>query len=998
MHLSITSHNAKEHGSFSENVFRYLSKENQEQDKEEMFFTHNFDLTDINNLSLNITEKEAIKQIDENRGTQRLKESNFYMLNLSPSKAEIEHMEKIADQELERKGIIFEKIKDNPELVKAYDEEKDRLVKAQLKVYTEEVMNEYARSMDREIYANQDKLPDNEARNKMKPEIEQAYNQFLIEKGFDVPLKEQNNTINIEVINVSSFGKGAIVTVYNENTNCNIKVYLPNDKFTDLGEKKMSVDEQFYNEKIYEIEQAYERKKESISVGLVDEVKTNNDPFLDYDKNHIVVIEKEIDDNTKLKLYFNSGEYSLDRGICNVSQSLYNEKLNEAKIRHYTKVYSEEKQAIFDKYAKEKGFDFTKVKGQYANPDCVPKGKELRSFKSEVSIRFNKFLMDKGLIDKKEQTTIKDWNTVVQRDVEILATSEKAKLLRIDDDRLNKPMEVWVGKFAIKSETNDGKISIIKDFYENLVEQQLEIQNDVSIAFHDYSEMDQEKTFKNKNESIEVSFNHDGLKNPITFNIEKEQLSVENGQYTIAKEIFELKYNKQVIEQAKTEFKEEWEKIQSKVEAENDGVNNRKVENIANQELEKFLQDKNILNDPNNDKYIVKATEIESKNKSKMIEVDLGGEEKVRMWVHESAYNKIDDQTISFKNQEKADKLIENAITRDKEAKTLIEISHLEVKAKDIKPKDGQEADKLLTFKQEHKGLKNGIEISFKQSELTQKDSKWYVEKYKLNHRQQKAIEKGIKSEYGDIKNKIRDQVWKKNGYDITKRKVEGKDLLYFAKIEKDRTYKHTDKPVKINREIQKQIKEIKEKGGLFSERKIKQLEKKMVRDKETGEVIKEGMKKGGKNYHIHIVTSRHDKTSINPKDKVSMSPVANQRGGTLHNGKKVGFDRDSFFKKTESIFDKVTEYDRPITQMYAYNNMIKKMDAKAKGFVKGKVKHEIMKITGMQQAMKEINPVKQAKREIMPIPIGIPKGKLDLIIKVVRAIKSAVIDHGMSM
>ena len=151
----------------------------------ENFFTQDFTLDNLFDESSNTSVLSAIQQLDNNRGTQGLNASNFYMINLAPNTKELEHLERIAVEELERRGLILDDIKDSPETVLFFEDQKDQLIKIQLKDYTKDVMNEYAKMMDREIYVNQYNLPSNVERQKFNPEIEERYQAFLFEKGIN---------------------------------------------------------------------------------------------------------------------------------------------------------------------------------------------------------------------------------------------------------------------------------------------------------------------------------------------------------------------------------------------------------------------------------------------------------------------------------------------------------------------------------------------------------------------------------------------------------------------------------------------------------------------------------------------------------------------------------------------------------------------------------------------------------------------------------------------
>lgn len=105
-------------------------------------------------------------------------------------------------------------------------------------------------------------------------------------------------------------------------------------------------------------------------------------------------------------------------------------------------------------------------------------------------------------------------------------------------------------------------------------------------------------------------------------------------------------------------------------------------------------------------------------------------------------------------------------------------------------------------------------------------------------------------------------------------------DILYFAKIEQERTFKSNDKEVKDG-------------------------------------MAKSGEKKPGLQTHAHIVVSRKDRDM-----KYSISPLANSRGDSQKhqlNGKsvQVGFDREQFKIECETLFDVKFDYQRGSDEYY---------------------------------------------------------------------------------
>ncbi len=158
-------------------------------------------------------------------------------------------------------------------------------------------------------------------------------------------------------------------------------------------------------------------------------------------------------------------------------------------------------------------------------------------------------------------------------------------------------------------------------------------------------------------------------------------------------------------------------------------------------------------------------------------------------------------------------------------------------------------------------------------------------------------------------------------------------DVLYFAKLERERTYSEKDKKVKENQayaskilELQHQIRAIKEgreQGDMDKlQEKIKALEME-VPHKQNGKRIVPGMAKEGHQSHIHIIVSRKDVTNSH-----SLSPGSKFRTSeTTLNGEKVkqGFDRDKFYRAAEKTFDKQFGYRRNFVETYHARNLMDK-------------------------------------------------------------------------
>lgn len=155
------------------------------------------------------------------------------------------------------------------------------------------------------------------------------------------------------------------------------------------------------------------------------------------------------------------------------------------------------------------------------------------------------------------------------------------------------------------------------------------------------------------------------------------------------------------------------------------------------------------------------------------------------------------------------------------------------------------------------------------------------------------------------------------------------KDLVWFGRVEKDRYWKYTATEVKHNKRIDTKIKTI-QKLPVTKERiqQINDLKKEYILESSVRKggkdiPIKEMMPKSGTNYHIHIVVSRRD-----VEQKMSLSPLAKARNNPNHeiNGKKckIGFDRNSFTMKMESVFNRSFDYTRYYSETYEGRKMLK--------------------------------------------------------------------------
>jgi hypothetical protein len=222
-------------------------------------------------------------------------------------------------------------------------------------------------------------------------------------------------------------------------------------------------------------------------------------------------------------------------------------------------------------------------------------------------------------------------------------------------------------------------------------------------------------------------------------------------------------------------------------------------------------------------------------------------------------------------------------------------------------------------------------------------------------------------------------------------REIKGKpitvdDIKYFAKIEHQRTFKGTDKQVRENQPFATKILQLKQdirkiqNGHL--EGNIKKLKSEIanleaeVPHQQNGKRIVQGMKKDGNQSHIHIIVSRKDTSN-----SMSLSPGSKHKASEVEmHGKivKRGFDRDAFFTKAESTFDKTFGYKRNYAESYKSR----------KDFIKNP-KLYFTTLLGLPASEKAIA-FKMLAKSGVPIA-SIPTNQVQLALKTIRYLKRGV-------
>lgn len=212
--------------------------------------------------------------------------------------------------------------------------------------------------------------------------------------------------------------------------------------------------------------------------------------------------------------------------------------------------------------------------------------------------------------------------------------------------------------------------------------------------------------------------------------------------------------------------------------------------------------------------------------------------------------------------------------------------------------------------------------------------------------------------------------------------------IKYYAKIEHERLYKGFDREIKENQVYKAKIAALRneirkvERGELKGS--VKKMQKKIeklaseIPHKIDGKAIEQGMKKPGKQTHVHIIVSRKDITN-----RFSLSPGSSyMESESKLNGKTVkrGFKRDQFFERAEKTFDRLFDHKRNFVETYSAR----------KSFIKDPKKY-FAKLMGLPTNEKSAA-FKILGKTGVPMPdLNIPTNKVQLAIKTFKNLKKAI-------
>lgn len=632
--------------------------------------------------------------------------------------------------------------------------------------------------------------------------------------------------------------------------------------------------------------------------------------------------------------------------------------------------------------------------------NVAPSQKELH----HIEIKAISILEDRGVYynensdDESKKYYLEQKNIIT----DILLKDYTNDLMEVYADNMNREIYSDLNNLPNKNQTDvlNKKTSIL--FNEHLKELKLDdeslglVEKVENVEISDFKEIGKnnfELNYKNELHSVFISSDKYKLQDNKII-LDKNYL-----EQTITNNSIKQKLNNDLAK-FKIEYKNEWENAKQ-----NNSSLGKVNYDLANKDF------KNILTKNKSAEFYTKidAKILKDKEDKIFIQIKDNNDKELKLWVNKSdlhkpkeSYEIKSDVKLNIETSEL--KILKDVGTKRNE-------KDLELKPLDFgkQLKLDEKESNLIKVELKVNNSNDKVVLTFNKKVVENIEGKYYVPNHILQKAKENSLRAYVNMKYSNVKENIKNDVWKANGFNPEKRKLAKDDLKYFAKIENQRTYKVTNKfdykLIKENKETLEKIDVLlkESKGQITSP--IKDLQNKLHLDKHTKEVVAEGMIKGGNNKHIHIVVSRYDATL--PKHlKMSLSPVSNQKDAQMPNGKQVGFNRDNYFKKAEKLFDNKFDYSRQYENTYQFKNEVYKLKSTGKSLTQPVIKELFKEIkkevkNPITQLKQEINPIAKLKQELKFVPLpsnfSMPKSKIDLLLKMGKLLIQTA-DKGMKM
>ncbi|GAA4367433.1 hypothetical protein GCM10023185_39290 [Hymenobacter saemangeumensis] len=174
---------------------------------------------------------------------------------------------------------------------------------------------------------------------------------------------------------------------------------------------------------------------------------------------------------------------------------------------------------------------------------------------------------------------------------------------------------------------------------------------------------------------------------------------------------------------------------------------------------------------------------------------------------------------------------------------------------------------------------------------------------------------------------------------------IEGRDLVYFAKVEHERTTGPQDRAVQVGD-------------------------------------VKRGQAKEGEQTHVHVLVSRTENLAryterkqageLDRKNPYHLSPLTNHKD-TKRGVVVGGFERKQYSERVEQAFDQAFGYERPLRETFRYAHTMQHGTPEECAALRGQALREQQQRQALQQAAERRQPqreeVKQRAVQVAPAP-----------------------------